>query len=89
MTTLRDLVTAAWNHGRANDVVPVSEARERDVDALLAEHADMEPTDAQRVLICQEIWNEPTLAPSIGAMLVGYEARIRARMARGRSQSND
>lgn len=33
--------------------------------------------------------SEPTLAPSIGAMLVGYEARIRARMARGRSQSND
>lgn len=48
-----------------------------------------EPTDAQRVLVCQEIWNEPTLDPSIGAMLLGYEARIRARMARGRrSQSN-
>lgn len=47
-----------------------------------------EPTDAQRALVCQEIWNEPTLDPSI--MLLGYEARIRARMARGRrSQSND
>lgn len=51
-----------------------------DMRELLA--ALSEPTDAQRVLVCQEIWNEPTLAPSIGAMLVGYESRIRARMAR-------
>jgi len=41
-----------------------------------------EPTDLQRVKVCQEIWSEPTLTPSIGAMLVGYEARIRARMAK-------
>lgn len=90
LTTLRDLANAAWNRGRVNDTLPVEEARARDVEALLEEFADVEPTDAQRVKVCQEIWNEPTLDPSIGAMLLAYEARIRARMARGRrSQSND